>query len=169
MELAGIEIIIPAAPASRWLYALTASNLEMAVLPGMLADREARLVAALLENERITPVQLNNAAYGAISLAAGMDWWVALRLAGSANHADGNILGELTLRGVDPAAMPLARWCAAVYALVTRNLDDTELMKTKARLFLVPNLPGLEIEEAGIDDAQVIAMLAGMPGVSMGG
>ena len=164
-----MTVVVPAAPASRWLYAMTARNLELEILPGMLDERDARLVVDLLAAERITMLQLSHAAYRALGEAAGMDWWVALRLAGAANHTDGNVLGELTLRGVDPCAMPLARWCAAVYALVVRNLDDTELMKTKARLFLVPDLPGLEIEDAGMDEAQVVAMLAAMPGVSLGG
>lgn len=169
MELAGFPLRIPAAPASRWLRALTSPHMEAAVLPGMLDERSTRVLLDLLEYERTTLVQLNNAAYRAVSEAAGRDWWVALRLAGSADQEDGNVLGELTLAGIDPERIPFARWCAAVYALLVRNLDDKELMKFQAKLFIVPNLPGLELEEAEMDDAQVVAMLAGMPGVSIGG
>lgn len=169
VEVAGVTLVIPAVPASVWLRALVSPHVEAAVLPGMLSDRDATVLTDMLESGRATLVDLNHAAYRAIGQASGTDWWVALRLAGAADHRDGNVLGELTLHGVDPASMPLGRWCAAAYSLMVRNMGESDLIKFQAKLFLVPSLPGLEIEEATMDDSQVMAMLASLPGVSIGG
>lgn len=159
--------LIPATDAAGWMECMLADDLEFAVLPGLLDSAQADLLEDLLCSGELAPLDLRNAAYRAITAAGGRDWWEVVRLCLAADQP--NVLGELVLHGVDPAGMPLARWVAAVYALLTRNLDEKGLMKFQTKIMLVPDIEGLEVDELPSDAAEVMAMLRAMPGASIGG
>lgn len=169
VQMAGAYFTIPALSASHWIMAVTSQTLETAVLPGLLDEEPAEYLLDLLQSGQITGKQLNHASYKAVTQAAGRDWWAAVRLTGTMAAGDGQIMGEMILRGVNPSALTYDHWLSAVYALLTRNKDEKELFKFNASLFLPPNIPGLEIEEAVMDEQQVLAMLRTMPGASIGG
>lgn len=168
VEVAGARFRIPPISASGWITAVTAPVMETAVLPGLLDEEPAEYLLDLLQSERVSERDLLHASYRAIQQAAGRDWWVAVRLTGAMASGEGQIMGEMILRGVNPSALTYDHWLSAVYALLTRNRDEKDLFKFNASLFLPPAIEGLEVEDAVMDEQKVLAMLRTMPGVSVG-
>lgn len=155
---------IPPLPAEDWIRALMSGQVEAAVVPGLLADADAADVLDTALGGRLDETAWRRAVYGAISDAAGRDWWQAIRLV---NAVDGDGLGrtygELVLRGVDPWRVSLGAWCAAVYALLARNLDEKGLARLNTKLMLVPEVADEYLGDAPSDAEQLAELLKVMP------
>lgn len=169
VTLAGVRFTIPARNAAYWIDAVISDQTEISILPGMLEEEHSDYLLDMIQNDRVREKDLLNAAYRALTTAAGRDWWVAIRLTGAVTGETGQVMGELILRGVNPSALTYAHWLDAVYALMVRNMDEKALFKFNASLMLAPSIEGIEIEEATMDESQVLAMLRTMPGASIGG
>lgn len=164
VRLAGRVWPIPPRPASDWIQALISQPSEPAILPGLLDEADAERMLDFGMRQMFTPAQWRRATVGAVSDAAGRDWWQAMRLVQTADDTLGRVYGELLLQGVDAARVSFAAWCAAVYALLVRNLDEKQLARLQTKLMLVPVDIDQDVAVTGPSDAQQIrALMQVMP------
>lgn len=166
----GVELMFPTLPAARWLEAFGSPAFHVSVAHMMTVDQRDPLLDALSSGRLSVEDVVQKLAHTALAEAAGRPWWEAWKLMSSVVNQDtgGRLLGSLVLAGVDAERITLAAWCSAVWALITRNADTTELMKMEMQLQMPP--PGEEAD--GWDDVEdfnaTAARLRSMPGVSVG-
>lgn len=128
---------VPYAPAAQWLEVL-GRNPRLLVV--QLAAGAAQATAERVFAGELTEKELEAASFALLEQHTGMDWWVALKIAyGSLSVG---MLGELTLRGLNPYRVSIGQWCAAAHRLLFRNLDQKERLKMEFDLGLPP--PGYE-------------------------
>ena len=163
IAVAGIRLTIPYAPAAAWLDSLRQPftvALSMADSPS-----RDRLLDAMIERGGLT-VPLRTASLDLLRRMSGWDfWWETVRLAGL---GAGDLLGELTLRGVDPWNVSLGQWCSATYTACIRDAKQEDRFRFDAQLSFPP--AGYEDEwDDGVDLDATEAAMAGIPGLSIGG
>lgn len=92
----------------------------------------------------------------------GRKWWEAGRLLATSEAPE--VLGRMTLSGIDPWTVSVGQWCAAVYALCTQHQDQQGRLKFDFSLSIPPR--GFEDEwDDGSDDSdQIEAAVARMMG-----
>lgn len=166
VEAVGRSFVIPVRTASEWITAVAQDDFVTAVFPGLLPPDGVSTIVEMLIEGYLEPDELKRPAFDAITAASGFRWWEAMRLVGM---ADGNqqVIGELTLRGVDPDTIPFGRWCAALYALAVRGMDEKERQKWLAKFTMPP--PEAMDEAAETDGFQdMIKGFRGMAGVRGG-
>lgn len=163
LTVAGVPLLVPYAPAGAWLGRLR-DPFTVAVSMADEASRD-RLLDLMLDAGGVTG-QLRTASVGLLRQVSGREqWWETVRLAYLG--ADG-LLGELTLRGVDPWRVSLGQWCAATYTAATRHAKTEDVLKFDAQLGFPP--PGFEDEwDDGVDLDAVESAMSGMAGLSVGG
>lgn len=168
VEAAGRTYTIPSRTAGDWILAVADDEPITAVFPGLLSKSDYQLVVNLLADGDLDVLELRRPAFDAISTASGFKWWETMNLVGMCTH-DARVIGELTLRGIDPGAVPFSRWCAALYALNLRGLDEKEQQKWLAKFTFPPPLAeALDEAAAGDSFEDMIKGFRGMPGVSGG-
>lgn len=114
VKVGQLEYQIPATPATGWVRSVAdilRDDMWSSVVPGMLDGDE--IDDALVSGDA-TWADLRAAAQDAVSAAAGMPWWCAIRLT-YLYLALPRCAGELALRSVDASRTPYGAWCAAVY------------------------------------------------------
>jgi hypothetical protein len=159
VDLAGATHIIPAHPADVWLLALLGGT-YIDVLPGLLQDKTA-LNDAIIDGA-VSGEELLATSREVIAAASGMTWWTAVRLA---QLAHSTWLGaELTLRGVNPAAMPLAAYLAAVLRMATRDMTADKAAQLTFTLDRPP--AGVPAEQWFDEDAAADGFMAAYAGAS---
>lgn len=146
----GVELRLSWHPALDWIEAVRMGT-DSVVLS--LADNAEELVVALALGE-VPLREVSEASHRLLEEETGRKWWVALKLLVSS--CGGEILGELTLSGVDPARVSLGQWCAATYRVLTRNAEPRDKMKLDFELELPPS----GYEEAWDDGNDFEAMVA---------
>lgn len=97
---------------------------------------------------------VSEASHELLEQETGYRWWMALKLAVSSSGGD--VLGELTLSGVDPTRVSLSQWCTATYRVLTRNADQ----KAKLKIDFELELPPSGYEESWDDGNDYEAMVA---------
>jgi hypothetical protein len=169
VEASGHIFTLPAASAAVWITALCEEDPITAVFPGLLSDDSYERATRMISAGQMPMRAVKRAAFDAITRASGRRWWEAIRLVGMSDD-DGYVVGELTLRGVDPWAMPFARWCAAVYALATRGLEPKDHMKWTTKLAAPPPIEEAmaEADESAGSFEDMIRGFQSMPGARMG-
>lgn len=166
VEAAGRSFVIPIRPASDWITAVAQEDFVTAVFPGLLTEEGSGTAIEMMVDGDMEPAELKQPAFDAITRASGFRWWEAMRLVGM---ADGNqqVVGELTLRGVDPDVIPFGRWCAALYALAIRGMDEKERQKFLAK-FTMPPPEAMDEAAEGDGFQDMIKGFRGMAGVRGG-
>lgn len=168
VEAAGRKLHFPLLSASDWIKALADEDPITAIMPGLLTDESYDFVMDSMVEDRLDQKDLRRPAFDAITKASGFRWWEALSLVGLC-EANAFVVGELTLRGIDPDAMPFGRWCAAVYALAIRGLDEKERQKWLARFNAPPAIAEAMDEAADSSSFEdMIRGFRGMPGARQG-
>lgn len=161
LNVAGVQVVVPFAPAATWLEALSAPH----VLAFTLADQDSKrkLIDALTTVPGAAEA-LESQSYALLRSATGRArWWESVRLANTAATPD--VLGRLVLAGVDPHTRTIGEWCAAMYTLATQNADETGLIKFEMTLAFPPD--GFEDEwDDGEDYDQMIEGFRDLPGMS---
>lgn len=161
VNVAGAEVIIPYAPAAAWIEAIE----QPAYVAFHLADGPSReaLLRVLLEVPGAEQA-LEHQSHALIARATGRArWWEGVRLANTAASAD--VLGHLVLAGVDPHARTIGEWCAAMYAVATKDADDTGRIRFEMQLAFPPS--GFEDRwDDGEDYDQMVAGFRDLPGMS---
>lgn len=163
LTVAGVPVCVPYAPAGAWLVPMG----DPFTVALAMADERSRdaVLDVMIERGGVRP-ELRAVSLELLARASGRDfWWEAVRLA---YLGAGDLLGELTLRGVDPWSVSLGQWCAAVYTACTREAKLEDRLKFDAQLGFPP--PGFEDEwddEVDLDATE--AAMAGIAGLSTGG
>lgn len=167
VEASGVRFTIPPKNASSWILALASEDPITAVFPGLLSSEDYDTVIDMLADELMEVTDIRSASFKATSEASGMKWWEALRLVGMADSSD--VMGSLTLKGVDPAAIPFGRWCSAVFALAISGLEEKERAKWESKLSFPPPLAEAmeEAAESGSFE-DMVKGFRGMPGARLG-
>ena len=158
VTVAGVRFALPYAPAAVWTQALV----NPGTLVARLATQEQREVLAdlLMENRGAT-AELKSESLRTLGEAAGRVWWEAARLANTSVSPE--VLGRLVLAGVDAYARTIGEWCAAVYALCTKNADEKGRLRFDFSLSIPP--AGYEDEwDDGDDPAAITAALGKLSG-----
>lgn len=150
MAIGGRELTIPWAPASAWIDVIDKDHRTAAVALAQEGREDVAIGMALGE---ITLAQVERATHEAIEEVTGLRWWIALRLLYASGSTE--ILGALTLGGVDPDRVGLGQWCAAVYRTLTKGADKKQRMKIEFEL----EMPPAGYEEAWDDGNDYAAMV----------
>jgi hypothetical protein len=161
VKVAGIALVVRYQPVGAWLAHLSD---PFTVAYTMADDGKDDLFPVLARGR--AREDLSKASTALLRTVSGRDmWWETVRLA-SLGATD--LLGELTLRGVDPWNVSIGQWCSAVYTACTRHADMTGRMRFDAQLSFPP--AGYEDEwDDGVDPDATEAAMAGIPGLSIGG
>lgn len=159
VTLCGETFYLPWRPAAEWAMVMDRYTM-MAVLLAEQRDRDR--IAELMLEQAGGWAEIEAESYRLIAEQTGRRWWEGLRLISTSNSTEG--LGHLTLAGVDPWKVSLGQWCAATYALYTKNLDRQGRLRFDFSLSIPPE--GFEDEwDDGSDDVEEIAAaVAGMMG-----
>lgn len=159
VNICGYEFLLPWQPAAVWAQLLD----QTSVLAVRLADEEDRdrMAEAVLETPGGIDA-LHSESLRLLMEQTGRRWWEGARLLATSVAPD--ILGRLTLAGVDPWTVSVGQWCAATYALCTKDADEKGRLRFDFSLSIPPE--GFEDEwDDGADDAeQIAASVAGMMG-----
>jgi len=118
-------------PAAEW----TTIRTELDVIR-WLDDDARNTIGRLTLDGTVTSRALTDAVHQVLELVTGRRWWEGHRLLQYSVQPE--TLGHLALAGVDPWQRSAYEWCAAVYALHTRNADERERMKFDFQLSLPP-------------------------------
>lgn len=161
LTVAGVRLVIRYAPAGAWLPHL---GNPFGIAFTMADDGRHELFDVLAQGRGRE--ELKSASLSLLRNVSGRPfWWETARLAGL---GAGDLLGELTLRGVDPWNVSLGQWCSAVYAACTREAKLEDRLRFDAQLGFPP--PGFEDEwDDGVDLEATEAAMAGVPGLGIGG
>lgn len=159
VTIGGREFQLPYRPAAEW-----AAGMErLDFLVAHLADVDVRdALVDLRIGQPSVRGELRTESLRILGEQTGRKWWEAGRLL--TTSASPEVLGHLTLAGVDPWTVSVGQWCAAVYALCTKHADEKGRMKFDFQLAVPP--PGYEDEwDDGADDSeQIAAAVAGLMG-----
>lgn len=152
VEIAGVEHTIPAYPAAVWLDVLLAEEPDLtALFPGLAGAEAEQAVEDALWDGKLTLEEYNKILQEVLTTASGHPWWFTIRLAVIAREAWDSIGGSLALRGVDPGAIPLARWVDAAYGALRELLkphDKEQARRSEEILHALLEDPGVgNVEE----------------------
>lgn len=167
LDVGGRIYTVPAYAADTWISALISDLNVWAVFPGLLEPEEREAVVDGLSDGTMSVADVQKAGFEAVRRASGRPWWEAMRMIGMADAPDGQLVGMLTLKGVNPCTMPLARWLSAVYAIAVQGRDEKELLQFQARLQAPPR--GFEdaFEDGTQDDfAAMVRAARQLPGMT---
>lgn len=140
IDIVGRQHRIGPRPAIDWIVAMTGSWAD--VVPGLVDPDDLDLTDRIARGE-VEFKQLVTAARDAIATAAGLPWWVAMRLV-QISTANLSVAGELAGH-TDATRVSLAAWCAAVYQTIARNADEKQRAKLDRDLMATP--PGVRAED----------------------
>lgn len=159
ITVAGTRILLPYRPAADWAVVIE----SVSALAGTLAepaDRE-RLADLLMEHPDAA-TDMRAESLRILAEQSGWKWWEAGRLI--ATSLGREILGRLTLAGLDPHQRSLGEWCAATYALCTKGQDEKGRIRFDFHLSLPP--PGYhdEWDDEGDDPAAIMQAVQAMTG-----
>jgi hypothetical protein len=161
LDIAGTLYEIPWRTAAEWLAVLDQGRVHSVAVKLMGPEDRENVLMALVDGE-LGQKDLADASYKLMKEVTGWSWWECYRLA--TLPTDPSILGRLTLAGVRAREVSLVEWCAAVYALCTKDAKAEDVFKFDAMLAAPP--PGFEDDwedEQSFDD--MVRAARAMPGV----
>jgi hypothetical protein len=151
VELGDYEYTIPPLPAADWIAAVLTTD-GGSIVPGLLNATDQRDVWTAFVLGEIDGDELAEVERAALEVAAGRPWWEADRLIRNLAAQENwpTLHGELMLKGLDLAVLPLAAALNAIYALIRRLIshDEPALARFDANLAMIP---------AGVDPAELPA------------
>lgn len=143
VDLGGATYRIAPLPAIRWVIPLFDGDL-FGVVPGLLDSESAEAVSSGLLAGTISHQDCLVAARSAVGVASGVPWWAAVRLVQSALSMP-DVIGEMTIDGVDSTTVSLGGFVFAAYRVFTRDADKKQRDKIDREIMATP--PGLSIAE----------------------
>jgi hypothetical protein len=150
ITLAGRDYLLPDRPAADWLSCLIGTGFRE-IIPGWMSHDDELTILDLLAEDKITSQELDDATYAAMTVAAGREWWWAIKLISYASmdvHHWSRINGRLMLAGLDAREISLAAWVDAVYFVHVEHMtDQDEYTKFKADMDMPPSAEYLNEEE----------------------
>ncbi|MGW8357405.1 hypothetical protein [Streptomyces wedmorensis] len=129
-----------------------------------LGDTDRDAVGRMVLDGSVTHDNVVDAAHAVLETVTGRRWWAGQTLLDLSVQPEA--LGHLTLAGVDPWQRSAYEWCAATYALYTRNADEKGRLQFDFQLAIPPK--GYEdawgMDEDGDDPEAVEKAMAGWMG-----
>jgi hypothetical protein len=158
VTVAGTRFLLPYRPAAVWALAVGRTE----TLAASLADAGQReTLAGLLIEQPAAVSELRAESLRILGESTGRPWWEGARLLSTSVAPE--VLGRLVLAGVDAHARSVGEWCAAVYALCTKNADEKGRLRFDFSLSIPP--AGYEDEwDDGDDPAEVMAAVSKLTG-----
>jgi hypothetical protein len=145
-------------PAAEW----TSVRVEMDVIR-FLSDADRDTVGRMIIDGIVTPDNVVSAAHTVLETVTGRRWWEGQQLLRMSTQPE--LLGRLTLAGVDPWQRSAYEWCAATYALCTQNASEQDRMRFDFQLGLPPKGYEDAWGDSGGDDPEAVNQaLAGWMG-----
>lgn len=158
VEIGGRAFDLAWRPAAEW----TTVRAEMDVVR-FLEDADRVTIGRMVVDGQVTSDNVVSAVHKVLEAVTGRRWWEGHQLLLMSVQPEA--LGHLTLAGVDPWQRSAYEWCAATYALYTRNSDEQGRLRFDFQLSLPP--PGYEDawgEGEGDEPAEVQKTLTGWMG-----
>lgn len=165
MVLGGRLYESPYRSAGAWLEILEVTPLDSLTLAALDSEDRWDVQDKMLDGEIRAP-ELATSAQALLKQITGYErWWIGYRLAVAA--MDPAILGPLILAGLRSDDVTLPQWCAATYALLTRNASSEDKFKVDAHLDvpLAGVDPGTAWDDMGMSAAEMRAMADNLPGM----
>lgn len=131
IQIGGQAFSLAWRPAAEW----TGIHTEMDVVR-FLPEEDQDVLGRMLLDGDTTVRDLTEAAHDVLAAVTGRRWWEGHRLLQISVQPE--TLGHLALSGVDPWQRSAYEWCAATYALHTRNADEQARMRFDFQLSLPP-------------------------------
>lgn len=129
---------------------------HLPLLYALLHEEDADALDDRLDDldDPLTLTVVRDVAEGLVEQATGRRWWTAQRLYATAASSWDDLDGAVTLHGGDLLALAAApaRFCAAVYAWLTKNADSKAKAKVDAALERPP--AGLDLARAPLWTAE---------------
>ncbi|MFD3535244.1 hypothetical protein [Streptomyces sp. NPDC058664] len=129
-------------PAAEWTGVETGFDVI-----ALLSEEDRSAIGRMVLDGTVNTDNVVSAAHQALELVTGRRWWEGWKLLAMSVQPDA--LGHLTLAGVDPWQRSAYEWCAATYALFTRNADEKDRLRFDFQLSIPPR--GYE-DEWGTED-----------------
>lgn len=158
MSIGGRVFSLAWRPAAEWTTVCS----EMDVVQ-FLDDEDRTALGRMVMDGSVTPDNVVQATHAVLEAVTGRRWWAGHLLLGLSVQPEA--LGHLTLAGVDPWQRSAYEWCAATYALYTRDADEKGRLQFDFQLAIPPK--GYEDAwgtDDGDDPAAVEKALAGWMG-----
>ncbi|MFK3734072.1 hypothetical protein ACI2LJ_27825 [Streptomyces sp. NPDC088090] len=141
IQIGGQAFALAWRPAAEW----TTVRTELDVIR-LLPETDQDTVGWMILEGETSFRSLADAAHSVLETVTGRRWWEGIRLLMMSVQPE--TLGHLALAGVDPWQRSAYEWCAATYALHTRNADEKARMRFDFQLGIPPR--GYE-DEWGVD------------------
>lgn len=133
VDLSGRTYLVAARPAADWIDAVVTGRWSD-IVPGWLTTDDD--LVDDLDAGRLTLDDCEAVARELCAAVCGVPWWSAVRLIAATGYPD--VLGELTLSGVDFTTAPIGVVVAATHRVFTRNMDKAARAKFDAELSRLP-------------------------------
>lgn len=159
VTVGGRTFLIPWRPAAQWALRFG----QPAVLAVRMARDEDRDTLALMCLESSQAMEdVRRESLRLLADQTGRPWWETARLLATSDAPE--ILGRLTLAGVDPWTASLGQWCAATYALCVKDADRMARIRFDLVLSVPPQGFEDEWDDEGDDAEQIAAAVEKMMG-----
>lgn len=152
VSVGGVSLVVPWAPASVWIRAIARGQDGIAL---DLAEEGRSDALRALAAGTLSLIDVAKMSHELLAAETGFKWFAAVRLIVTA--AGGDVLGEMTLSGVDPERVSVGQWTAAAYRVLTKGRDEKQRLRFDFDLELPPE--GYE-DEWDDGDAGFAAMAA---------
>jgi hypothetical protein len=139
-EIAGRNFMISSRPAIDWILPLLDED-WLGIVPGLVSDDD---LSDLLSTGEVQVEDCIRAARDATATASGMLWWSAVRLVQNGVLVV-DVSGALVLAGVNPREISLGAYVAAVYRVLSAEMDKKARTRLDHDIEQVP--PGIAATE----------------------
>jgi hypothetical protein len=149
IQIGGRAFSLAWRPAAEWTGVQTGFDVI-----AFLSEDDRSTIGRMILDGSVDTDNVVHAAHQVLETVTGRRWWEGCRLFTVSVQPD--VLGHLTLAGVDPWQRSAYEWCAATYALLTRNADEKDRLRIDFQLSIPPR--GYEDDWAtdGGDDPAVV-------------
>lgn len=154
LTVAGMELEIPALPATDWLQVLMKEEPDLEeILTELCPQGTSLLFDESLDQEELWDILLE-----LVEQASARHWWIAMRII-NVCRASWNVLGaEMFYRGIDPNSLSLAAWLDAMLLVIIRAMDPKDVTMFNMKLEMVPAGEEVDDEEMEISSEQFLSM-----------
>ncbi len=148
VDVGGVDVEIPAAPARDWLVVLLRSDFDLDfMIQDMMPDVEELLLEGVVELEEVHEICLD-----VIATVSARPWWVALRLLAVLKRSWEILWPALVSAGVDVHTQSLACCLDILLVTIIRSMDPKDVTLFSSRLEAPP--PNVEVTPEELEMSQ---------------
>lgn len=156
VTLGGVDFVIPALPAARWLELLLAPQVDPeAWFPGLCGPEQEVVLYQLQLDGLVSQEEFEAAIWECLEAVSGRRWWITLRLCMSVRAHWEWMGGALAVRGIRAQDVSLGFWLDAVYALMVEGiLERTSSPRRVADWTHALTIPPPQEARASVDEEE---------------